>query len=82
MVRGLDGREDRVDVVQQPCPATLCKVEVRPGIEHDLAPVGVRRPADRWLRHAACAALGAAGSAGAKARVKRSASSLAERACR
>jgi hypothetical protein len=38
MVRHLDGGEDRVDVLEQPGPAPLREVEVRPGIEDDHTP--------------------------------------------
>jgi hypothetical protein len=46
MVRDLHCGEDRVDVLQQPRPPSLREVEVRPGIEDDLAAVGIRGPAD------------------------------------
>jgi hypothetical protein len=76
------GSENRVDVLQQPASIRFCEVSVRAGVEDHDAAGGVCRFA-RLARHdAARGARGVGGSAGPSARVKRSASSLAERACR
>jgi hypothetical protein len=77
VVGNRDGRKDEVEVLQQPA-ALSGKMEVRAGVEDDFTAVRSLGACARWLGHTASVTA----ATGASARVKRSASSLADRAWR
>jgi hypothetical protein len=81
VVGNCDGRKYELEMLRQPVTLSPSKVEMRAGIEDDFAPVRIRRASDGRLGHGA-SETATGDSACASARVKRSASSLADRAWR